>query len=99
MDFTLILFLIGLNALFALSEMSVIASRSARLQQFEDEARPGAAAAAMLQGMTAHYLCTSTFPLAAGHTCLVHAAAGGVGDERGRAHRVQGDLDGRRRLR
>jgi len=37
------------------------------------------AAAAMLQGMTAHYLCTSTFPLAAGHTCLVHAAAGGVG--------------------
>lgn len=37
------------------------------------------AAAAMLQGMTAHYLCHSTFPLAAGHTCLVHAAAGGVG--------------------
>lgn len=37
------------------------------------------AAAAMLQGMTAHYLCTSTFPLAKGHTCLVHAAAGGVG--------------------
>jgi NADPH2:quinone reductase len=35
-------------------------------------------AAAMLQ-VTAHYLCTSTFPLAAGHTCLVHAAAGGVG--------------------
>ena len=33
----------------------------------------------MLQGMTAHYLCTSTFPLAKGHTCLVHAAAGGVG--------------------
>ena len=48
MDFTLILLLIGLNALFALSEMSVIASRSARLQQLEDEARPGAAAAAML---------------------------------------------------
>jgi NADPH2:quinone reductase len=37
------------------------------------------AAAAMLQGMTAHYLTRSTFPLAAGHTCLVHAAAGGVG--------------------
>jgi NADPH2:quinone reductase len=37
------------------------------------------AAAALLQGMTAHYLCTSTFPLAKGHTCLVHAAAGGVG--------------------
>jgi len=38
-----------------------------------------AAAAALLQGMTAQYLCTSTFPLAKGHTCLVHAAAGGVG--------------------
>jgi NADPH2:quinone reductase len=37
------------------------------------------AAALMLQGLTAHYLSTSTFPLAAGHTCLVHAAAGGVG--------------------
>ena len=37
------------------------------------------AAAAMLQGMTAHYLASSTFPLAAGDTCLVHAAAGGVG--------------------
>ena len=37
------------------------------------------AAALMLQGMTAQYLCTSTFPLAKGHTCLVHAAAGGVG--------------------
>ena len=41
--------------------------------------RAHTAAAAMLQGMTAHYLCTSTFPLATGHTCLVHAAAGGVG--------------------
>jgi NADPH2:quinone reductase len=37
------------------------------------------AAAAMLQGMTAHYLAKSTFPLRAGHTCLIHAAAGGVG--------------------
>ncbi len=37
------------------------------------------AAAAMLQGMTAHYLATSTFPLAHAHTCVVHAAAGGVG--------------------
>ena len=36
-------------------------------------------AAAMLQGMTAHYLATSTYPLAKGDTCLVHAAAGGVG--------------------
>lgn len=37
------------------------------------------AAAVMLQGMTAHYLTRSTFPLAVGHTILVHAAAGGVG--------------------
>jgi NADPH2:quinone reductase len=37
------------------------------------------AAAAMLQGMTAHYLVASTFPLKEGHTALVHAAAGGVG--------------------
>ena len=36
-------------------------------------------AAAMLQGMTAHYLTTSTYPLKAGDTCLIHAAAGGVG--------------------
>jgi len=36
-------------------------------------------AAAMLQGMTAHYLATSTYPLKPGDTCLVHAAAGGVG--------------------
>ena len=36
-------------------------------------------AAAMLQGMTAHYLCASTFPLKEGHTALIHAAAGGVG--------------------
>jgi NADPH:quinone reductase len=36
-------------------------------------------AAAMLQGMTAHYLVHSTYPLSSGQTCLVHAAAGGVG--------------------
>jgi NADPH2:quinone reductase len=37
------------------------------------------AAAAMLQGMTAHYLVRSTYPLKSGETCLVHAAAGGAG--------------------
>jgi NADPH2:quinone reductase len=37
------------------------------------------AAAAMLQGMTAHYLCHDSFHLKSGDTCLVHAAAGGVG--------------------
>lgn len=37
------------------------------------------AAAAMLQGMTAHYLTHSTFAIEPGHTALVHAAAGGTG--------------------
>ena len=37
------------------------------------------AAAVMLQGMTAHYLCNSTFPVAEGNITVVHAAAGGVG--------------------
>jgi NADPH:quinone reductase len=37
------------------------------------------AAAAMLQGMTAHYMVNSTYPLKKGETALIHAAAGGVG--------------------
>ena len=37
------------------------------------------AAAAMLQGMTAHYLAHDTYPLKKGKTALIHAAAGGVG--------------------
>ena len=37
------------------------------------------AAAGLLQGMTAQYLASTTFPLRRGDTCLVHAAAGGVG--------------------
>lgn len=36
-------------------------------------------AALMLQGMTAHYLAISTYPLQAGSRCLIHAGAGGVG--------------------
>ena len=40
---------------------------------------PEVAAAAMLQGMTAQYLTSSTFPVSAADTVLVHAAAGGVG--------------------
>jgi NADPH2:quinone reductase len=38
-----------------------------------------AAAASMLQGMTAHYLTHSAYPLKSGDACLVHAAAGGTG--------------------
>ncbi|MBN2552280.1 MAG: quinone oxidoreductase [Spirochaetales bacterium] len=37
------------------------------------------AAAAMLQGMTAHYLAVDTYPIRSGDTVLIHAAAGGVG--------------------
>lgn len=37
------------------------------------------AAAVMLQGLTAHYLATTVYPLQSGDTCLVHAAAGGAG--------------------
>ena len=44
-----------------------------------DEVEIKVAAATMLQGMTAHYLSCSTFPIHEGHTALVHAAAGGVG--------------------
>ncbi len=52
---------------------------AARLVPVPPEVDSRTAAASMLQGMTAHYLSHSTFPLRGGHTCLVHAAAGGVG--------------------
>jgi NADPH2:quinone reductase len=50
-----------------------------QLVRLPDAISFGQAAAALLQGMTAHYLVHSTFPLKAGDTCLVHAAAGGAG--------------------
>jgi NADPH:quinone reductase len=52
---------------------------AARLVKIPDGIDTRSAAAAMLQGMTAHYLAHSTYPLKAGDTALVHAAAGGVG--------------------
>lgn len=52
---------------------------SAQLVRLPDGVTFEQGAAAMLQGMTAHYLTRSTFPLKAGDTCLVHAAAGGAG--------------------
>jgi NADPH2:quinone reductase len=52
---------------------------AARLVPIPDGVTTRQAAAAMLQGMTAHYLSASTYPLKAGDSCLVHAAAGGVG--------------------
>ena len=50
-----------------------------RVVQVPAEVTAAQAAAAMLQGMTAHYLAGTTYPLKPGETCLVHAAAGGVG--------------------
>jgi NADPH:quinone reductase len=44
-----------------------------------DGVDPVLAAAVMLQGITAHYLCHSTYPVADGDVVVVHAAAGGVG--------------------
>jgi len=52
---------------------------AAQLVKVPDSLAPEQAAAAMLQGMTAHYLAHSTYPLKAGETALVHAGAGGVG--------------------
>jgi NADPH2:quinone reductase len=50
-----------------------------QLVKVPDGLSPERGAAVMLQGMTAHYLAYSTFPLKAGQTALVHAGAGGVG--------------------
>lgn len=52
---------------------------AAQLVKVPDGVEPEQAAAAMLQGMTAHYLAYSTYPLKPGETALVHAGAGGVG--------------------
>ena len=50
-----------------------------KLVRVPDDVPSPIAVTLMLQGLTAHYLSHSAFPLAKGHTCLVHAAAGGVG--------------------
>jgi NADPH:quinone reductase len=52
---------------------------ASRLVKIPDALDFNQAAAAMLQGMTAHYLCQSTYKLQSGETALIHAAAGGVG--------------------
>jgi NADPH:quinone reductase len=59
------------------AELAVVPS--AMLVKIPDHVDFNTAAAAMLQGMTAHYLTHSTYPLKSGDTCLVHAAAGGAG--------------------
>src|SRR5262249_229794 len=50
-----------------------------RLVSIPDGMETHIAAAALLQGLTAHYLVYSTYPLDSSKTALVHAAAGGVG--------------------
>jgi len=59
------------------AEYVVVAA--AKLVPIPDDVDFKTAAAAMLQGMTAHYLAISTYPLKGGDIALVHAAAGGVG--------------------
>jgi NADPH2:quinone reductase len=61
----------------AYAEMAVVATRA--LVRIPEGVETRTAAAVMLQGMTAHYLAKSTYPLQEGETALVHAAAGGVG--------------------
>ncbi len=61
----------------AYAQLAVVPA--ARLVRLPDGVDGKAGAAAMLQGMTAHYLSHTTYPLQSGHWCLVHAAAGGVG--------------------
>src|SRR6185369_15958658 len=61
----------------AYAELALVPAN--RLVKLPDALSFREGAAAMLQGMTAHYLACSTYPLKAGDTCLVHAAAGGVG--------------------
>lgn len=56
-----------------------IAAPADRLAPIPKEVDDRQAAAAMLQGMTAHYLSHDTYPLKRGETALIHAAAGGVG--------------------
>jgi NADPH2:quinone reductase len=50
-----------------------------RLVRVPDNLKLEMAAAAMLQGMTAHYLVNTTYPVKKGDTVLIHAAAGGAG--------------------
>jgi NADPH2:quinone reductase len=61
----------------AYADFAVVAARA--LVPVPDDVDTRTAAAVMLQGMTAHYLAKSAYPLKAGETALVHAAAGGVG--------------------
>jgi NADPH:quinone reductase len=67
----------SVSALGSYAEYALVPA--AQLVKVPDGLTPEQAAAAMLQGMTAHYLTHSTFPLKPGDTALVHAGAGGMG--------------------
>jgi NADPH2:quinone reductase len=67
----------SVSVLGSYAEYALVAAAS--LVKIPDGLSMERAAAALLQGMTAHYLSHSTFPLKAGDTALVHAGAGGVG--------------------
>jgi len=61
------------------SYAEVVAVPAAQSVPIPDGVGDDLAAAVLLQGMTAHYLCTDTYPVRPGDVVLVHAAAGGVG--------------------
>jgi NADPH:quinone reductase len=65
------------GVLGAYAELAAVPAE--RLVRLPDGVSSRQGAALMLQGMTAHYLACSTYPLRSGHTALLHAAAGGVG--------------------
>jgi NADPH:quinone reductase len=68
---------VSTNVLGAYAEHALVNADRAVVLPGSLSTRQGAAV--MLQGLTAHYLTVSTYPLSPGDTCLVHAAAGGVG--------------------
>lgn len=61
------------------SYAELVAVMASQVMRVPDGVASDTAAALPLQGMTAHFLATDTFPLQPGHRCLIHAAAGGVG--------------------
>jgi NADPH:quinone reductase len=65
------------SVLGSYAELAVVPA--GRLVPLPSEVSATQGAALMLQGMTAHYLACTTYPLRQGDRCLVHAAAGGVG--------------------
>jgi NADPH2:quinone reductase len=64
---------------FSAAYAELTTAKEGRVVKLPDGVSTSLGAAVMLQGITAHYLATSTFPLARGKGCLIHAAAGGVG--------------------